>query len=484
VSKTYRPYEPDQAFLLPPTLREWLPEDHLALFLLDVVKQLDLSRIEAYYERELRGFPPHHPRMMVTLLLYAYCVGVPSSRKMERRTHEDVAFRVLCANTHPDHKCISEFRRIHLPILASLFIEVLKLCRKAGLVKLGHVALDGTKIKANASKHKAMSYDRMKKDEEALAQKVAELLSAAETADETDDAQYGKDRRGDELPDDLRRAQGRLDRIRGLKAELEAEARQQAEVAEAATKESALGEAALVEVENIEAAGAAAADRPQTDARDDLPPPPPRASAPEPMPSHQVPTDKDGLPTGKAQRNFTDAESRIMKTGDGFVQGYNAQAAVDEANQIIVAYGVSNQSPDCQHLVPMLDRIVDNCGVSPERLSADSGYLSEENVARAVARGVDPFIAPGRIKHNEDGTPGAEPKEGTVKAQMKAKLATDEGNRVYSRRKVIVEPVFGQIKNRGFRHFLLRGIDKVRGEWALIAMSHNLLKLHGARMAA
>lgn len=473
MAKTYRPYEPDQPFLLPPSLREWLPEDHLALFLSDVVKQLDLSALYAYYERELRGFPPHHPRMMVTLLLYAYCVGVPSSRKIERRTHEDIAFRVLCANTHPDHKCISEFRRIHLSSLASLFVQVLKLCQKAGLVKLGHVALDGTKVKANASKHKAMSYERMKKDQEALEQKVRELLAAAEAADAVEDTEYGNNRRGDELPEDLRRAQSRLDRIRALKAELEAEAKAQAEAARAASTEAAQVEAVVAEMNNVEAARGA------EEHGDDEDPPPPPAS-PEPLPTHQVPTGKDGTPTPKAQRNFTDAQSRIMKAGDGFIQGYNAQIAVDEAAQIIVALAVSNQPPDCEHFVPMLDRIVDNCGTAPARASADNGYLSDENLARASSRGIDVYIAPGRVKHHKMEDAATKTDEGSAKARMRAKLATDEGRRVYARRKVIVEPVFGQIKNRGFRHFLLRGLEKVRGEWALIGMSHNLLKLHGA----
>jgi transposase len=476
VSKTYRPYEPDQSFLLPPSLREWLPEDHLALFLLDVVKQLDLSAIHRYYERELRGFPPHHPRMMVTLLLYSYCVGVPSSRKIERRTQEDVAFRVIAANTHPDHKCISEFRRIHLSSLAQLFVQVLKLCQKAGLVKLGHVSLDGTKVKASASKHKAMSYERMKKDEAALEQKVAELLKAAEAADAQEDAQYGKDRRGDELPEDLRRATDRLKRIRELKAELEAEAAQQRKDESVRSTEEAQVETALVEMGNISAARAAHAEE---DRSDDDEPPAPTTGSPEPMPTHQVPVDAEGTPTPKAQRNFTDADSRIMKSGDGYVQGYNAQIVVDDAHQVIVAQDVSNQPPDCEHLVPMLDRVVDNCGAAPQKLSADNGYLSDANVARASSRGVDVYIAPGRIQHGKDGVRAADADDTSVKARMKAKLATDEGRAVYSRRKVIVEPTFGQIKNRGFRQFLLRGIEKVRGEWALIAISHNLLKLHG-----
>jgi transposase len=448
----------------------------LALFLVDLVKQLDLSAIFAHYERELRGFPPHHPRMMVTLLLYAYCVGVPSSRKIEKRCHEDVAFRVITANTQPDHTRISEFRRIHLVALSGLFVQVLKLCQKAGLVKLGHIALDGTKMKASASKHKAMSYDRMKQEEEALAKRVAELLSAAETVDAAEDEEHGKDRRGDELPEDLRRSTDRVERIRRLRAELEAEAKEQAEARKVAATEEAQVEAALVEMKNIEAARAAAAD----DERDDDDPPP----SPEPLPMHQIPTEKDGTPTAKAQRNFTDPESRIMKTGDGFVQGYNAQIAVDDFCQIIVAHGVTNQSPDCEHLVPMLDRVAENCGAPPTRASADNGYLSEANVARAAARGIDVFIAPGRIKHGKSDAAATESDDGSIKARMKAKLATDEGRAVYSRRKVIVEPVFGQMKNRGFRQFLLRGLAKVRGEYSLIALSHNLLKLHLANLAA
>jgi hypothetical protein len=415
--------------------------------------------------------------MMVALLVYAYCVGVPSSRKIEKRCYEDVAFRVITGNTQPDHTCISEFRRIHLPSLAALFVQVLVLCQRAGMVKLGHVALDGTKIKANASKHKAMSYERMKKEQGELEKKVTEMLAAAAAIDAAEDAEHGKGRRGDELPEDLRRAQGRLARIKALKAELEAEARQQAEAERIAATAEVQAEAVRVETNNVDAARASDGNRSDGD-------PPPPAPSPEPLPTHQVPTGKDGAPTDKAQRNFTDAESRIMKTGDGFVQGYNAQIAVDDAHQIIVAADVSNQSPDCQHLVPMLDRVVENCGAAPVRASADNGYLSESNVARATSRGIDAYIAPGRIKHGKDGAAATAIDEGSAKASMKAKLATDEGRAVYSRRKVIVEPVFGQLKNRGFRQFLLRGLKKVRGEFSLMALSHNLLKLFGATAVA
>ena len=480
VSKTFRPYDPTQAFLLPPSPLEWLPEGHLAQFILDTVGELDLSAILAYYERELRGKPPYHPRMLVALLVYGYCVGVASSRKIEKKTHEDVAFRVLAGNTHPDHVQISEFRRIHLKTLSGLFVQVLLLCQQMKMVKLGHVALDGTKMKANASKHKAMSYDRMNQDEARLVAEVAALMKAAEEADVAEDDKYGKGRAGDEIPEDLRRRNDRLAKIRAAKAALVAEAKAQAEERAAQATIDAQAQAAVVEMNNVRAAHA-------KDENEDEPPAPPSVSRPENLPQHQVPTQKDGAPTDKAQRNFTDAESRIMKTNAGFEQGYNAQAVVDDEHQIIVAVGVSNQSPDAEHFLPMLDRVVENMGAAPKRASADTGYFSEENVRRGEARGIDLYIATGRTKHNAPETPTVAIEDKlTLKTQMKVKLATDEGKAVYSRRKVIVEPVFGQIKNRGFRSFLLRGLEKVRGEWSLIALSHNLLKLFGfqARQAA
>jgi transposase len=449
VSKTFRPYAPRQAFLLPPSPLEWLPQDHLALFILDIVQELDLSPIYAHYERELRGFPPHDPQMMVALLLYGYCVGVPSSRKIERKTHEDVAFRVIAGGGHPDHSRISDFRRVHLEALAGLFVEVLCLCQKAGLVKLGSVALDGTKVKANASKHKAMSYERMKKDDQKLREKVSELLAKAEQVDEEEDAVYGKGRSGDELPEDLRHAKGRGERIRQLMKELEEETKRQQE-AETAAKDN------------------------------DEPPPPPTG---DDLPSHKIPRTTDGKPTPKAQRNFTDPESRIMKSGDGFVQGYNCQAAVDAEHQIIVAQAVTNQPPDVEHLIPMVEKVVQNCEAIPEKWSADAGYFSEQNVVEIVKWKIDPYIATGRRKHDEPppsvhGRPSASL---TIRQRMARKLATRRGAAVYARRKVIPEPVFGQIKEaRGFRRFLLRGIVKVRGEWSLVALTHNLLKLHAA----
>lgn len=450
--KTYRPYSPRQSYLFPPSPQEWLADDHLAYFVLDVVTQLDLSEIFAPYEREERGFPPHHPQMMVGLLLYGYCTGVTSSRKLEKATWEDVATRVVSGGTHPDHCCIAEFRARHRKAFKKLFLQVLKLCEKAGLVKLGHVALDGTKMKANASKHKAMSYERMKRQEKDLTKRVEELLLRAEARDALDDQKYGKGKRGDELPEDLRHAETRLARIRAAKAELEAEAKALAE-----------------------------AERDHDD--DDEPP----SGGPTPLPQHRVPHEDDGTPGPKAQRNFTDPDSRIQKTGDGYVQGYNCQAAVDDAHQIIVAEAVTNQPPDVEHLAPMLEQVVENCG-APEKVTADTGYFSQTNVAAAEALGIDPYIATERWKRGEPrptAPRGRLPAGLTPKQRMKRKLLTKAGLATYSRRKTTVEPVFGQVKEaRGLRQFLLRGIDKVRAEWSLICLTHNLLKLHRAAAAA
>lgn len=449
MSKTFRPYAPEQSELLPPSPREWLPSDHVAYFVLDVVKELDLSALLARYEEELRGYPPYHPRMMVALLLYGYCVGVASSRRIERRTYEDIAFRIIAAGQHPDHTVISEFRRKNLDVLAGLFVQVLALCGKAGLVKLGHVALDGTKLKANASKHKAMSYERMKEQERQLGEKVSALLKSAEEEDAAEDKLYGKNKRGDELPAELKRAETRLARIREAKAALEAEAKAAREAEEAEKKKD-----------------------------DDGPPP----SGPTPLPSHQVQSTPEGLPKPKAQRNFTDPESRIQKTNDGFVQGYNAQAAVDEAHQIIVAQALTNQPPDVEHFIPMMEQVIENCG-APEVVTADAGYFSEENLTRAAQLAIDAYIATGRLKHGEEQPPvrGRAPEGMTPKEWMSRRLRTKEGHAVYARRKAVIEPIFGQIKQaRGFRQLLLRGLEKARGEWSMICTTHNLLKLYRA----
>jgi transposase len=446
MSKTYRPFEPKQKYLLPPSPEEWLPEGHLAYFIQDLVETLDLRPLFAFYERDHRGAPPHHPRMMVGLLLYAYCVGVPSSRKIELKTHEDVAFRVLAAGNHPDHTRIAEFRRLHSKLFSGFFVQVLKLCRKAGLVSLGHVALDGTKEKANASKHKAMSYGRMKEQEVALQQKVKDLLAAAEAADADEDQRFGKSARGDELPKELQFAQSRLKRLQEAKAELEAEAKE-------------------------------AQEQEQKDKND--PPSGPSSQLPE----HQVPHLKDGTPTDKAQRNFTDPESRIQKTGDGFIQGYNGQAMVDEHSQIIVAQALTNQSPDPEHLVPMVALMEQNLGTRPEKFSADAGYFSEANLQVLAEKGIEAFIPPRRQKHGQAPPPSldAPPPTASARERMEHKLKTQRGREEYAKRKGIVEPVFGQIKEvRGFRQLLRRGLDAAQSEWALICTTHNLLKLFRA----
>jgi hypothetical protein len=322
-------------------------------------------------------------------------------------------------------------------------------------VKLGHVAIDGTKVKANASKHKAMSYDRMKLKQDELCQKVQELMEEAEQADRSEDAQYGKGRRGDELPKELERAESRRARIRELMQKLEAEATEQKQAHKEQQEQAAQADPAQAE------------------------------PGLTPLPTHQVPVDKDGTPQDQAQRNFTDGDSRIMKSSDGFVQAYNCQIAADGQAQIIVAHAVTNQPPDAEHLVPMIEKVVENCGRAPEATSADAGYFSEGNVVGAYERGTEPYIATGRRKHDEEPVVvRGRPKKGmTLKEAMARKLATRAGHKIYARRKVVVEPPFGQIKNRGFRQFLLRGQSKVGGEWALITMTHNVLKLHGAAVA-
>ena len=445
-------------FLLPPALRDWLPEGHLALFISDVVDHaLDLTPILATYETgDGRGQPPYHPALVVKLLVYGYCTDKPSSRKIEQATYEEVPYRVLAANQHPDHDSIAAFRQTHLAALAELFTQVLVLCQRAGLVQLGHVALDGTKMLANASKHKAMSYGRMGEAERQLAQEVAALLAQAQQVDAAEDAQYGKGRRGDELPAELARRESRLAKLREAKAALEVEAR--AEAAAAAT----VAQAKRAERERTaETTGRKPKGRPP-----------------------RVPDPPQATPKPKAQRNFADPESRIMKDGatKSFVQAYNAQAAVDSAAQIIVAAAVTQDANDQQQLVPMLTQVVTNAGETPAIASADSGYFSAAAVTAEALAGIELYVAPDRQKHGEAPGPVPVPEDGTTAiAAMRAKLQTAAGHAVYALRKAIVEPVFGQIKDtRGFRRFSFRGTLKVRAEWLLICLTHNLLKLFRA----
>ncbi len=431
--KGYRTYLPEQDLLLPPSLRQWLPDNHLVYFVSDVVDQLDLSAMHAVYEEEKRGQPPYDPLLMTKLLVYGYCTGVFSSRRIQKRLQEDIPFKVLTAGNEPDFRTISDFRKIHIETLQNLFEQVLAMALECGAIKLGRVSLDGTKLKANASKHKAMSYSRMKEKQQQLKEEVKQLLEQAAAADEQEDRQYGS-KRGDELPEELRRRETRLAKIKQAKKVVEQRARDKA----------------AEEGKNVEEAKLA------------------------------KPDDKD-------QYNFTDPESRIMKGGDGFVQGYNAQAAVEPTLLLIVGQTVTEAANDKKQLKPMVELIEQQSGQRPEAILADNGYCSEENLdylesAGQPERKVEGFIATGKQKHGEHRVPakrGPLPKDATRVDRMKQKLKTKVGKAVYAARKCVVEPVFGQIKQaRGFRQFLLRGKEKVKGEWALVCLTHNILRLH------
>jgi transposase len=443
MEKTFKSCDRKQMLLLPPSLMDWLPEGHLALFILDVVEQLDLSKIYASYQGDGRGHPPYDPRMMTALLFYAYCTGVPSSRQIKKRTHEDVAFRVIAANRHPDHDSICEFRKRHLKALAGLFAQILRLCQEAGLVKLGHVALDGTKIKANASKHKAMSYARMKKKKEELEKEIEALLKNAEAVDRQEDKKYGKGKKGWDLPDELKRRETRLAKIKGAMNALEEEARQE-------------------EVEKER-------DK-QEKARKTQPP----VNAP---PSVE--------PKDSAQRNFTDPDSRVMKvtSTNSFEQCYNGQAMVDDLHQVIVASNLSQRANDSEEVEPILDVLEENLGGIPQKMAitTDAGYFSETNLMLLEDALLDPFMATKKMKHGEvlPNARGRPPREMTPRERMLRKLSTKRGQEIYSKRKSTVEPVFGQIKQaRGLRQFLLRGHENVSAEWQMWCLSHNLLKLY------
>jgi len=427
MSKTFRPYEPDQLMLLPPALSDWMPENHLARFVSELVDGLDLSAIENTYSEE-RGFPPYHPRMMVKVLLYGYATGTYSSRRIETKLQDSVAFRFLAAGNQPDFRTISDFRKRHGEALSELFGQVLRLCRKAGLVKLGRVAVDGTKIQANASKHKAMSYGRMKSTEAALQREADDLLRRAEQTDEEEDRRHGKDQHGDDLPGELAYREGRLKKIREAMAALKAEAKEQA-----------------------------------------------RAEGQDP---------RRAKPDDKAQRNFTDPESRIQKQGQNYIQGYNAQVAVDGHAQVIVSQHVTSMQPDVNELVPVVKRICKLLHAKPKQVLADAGYWSEANVDALEKMGADPFIATQRRKHSDPLPPaprGRPPKGLSPKQQMARKLLTVRGRAIYAWRQILPEPVFGQIKHaRGFRQFLRRGVQRVGQEWSMICTVHNILKLYRA----
>jgi transposase len=455
--KTFRPYDPTQVLLMAPVLSEWIPEGDLAHFVCDLVESgtLELSAIYDSYEDE-RGYPPYDPRLMVKLLLYGYANGVVSSRKLERATYRDVAVRMLCADQHPDYRSIARFRKRHLEALGELFVQALRLCKQAKLIGLGMLALDGAKLRANASRHKAMSYERMVKQEAKLEVEIAEirknvaaLLAEAERTDAEEDERFGPKNRGDELPEELRRRESRLQKIKEAKEALEAEAR-----------------------------AAESARRAELEREGKKPRRPPNGRDPF-------------APKPKAQRNFTDPQSKIMKTSDGsYHQCYSGQAIVDGQAQVIVACELSDQAPDAQQLEPALCQLQENLEAIdaelPEdaALTADAGYFSEENVAITTDHGLDPHIATGRFKHSEPQAPaprGPIPKDATAKQRMARKLRTKKGAEVYKRRKAIVEPVFGQIGTvQDGRRVLIRGKPAARAQWRFHCAIHNLLKLHRA----
>jgi transposase len=445
MSKQFRAWNPDQPFLFPPAPRDWLPENHLVYFLLDVVPQMNLQPILQPYQAQERGQPPYHPTMLVTLLLYGYASGTFSSRRLMARCETDLAYRVIVGEDIPDFRTISDFRKRHLAALEGLFVDVLKLCAKAGLVKVGRIALDGSKVKANASRHKAMSYDYMCKEEKRLKQEIKALLAQAEQTDQAEDITHGRDRRGDELPEELARRQSRLQKIREAKAALEAEAREQARAAE--TERQQQGK-------------------------------PPSGQDPE-----------QAQPEPKAQYNFTDPQSQIMKVSNkGWDQCINAEVVVNE-HQIIVAADVTDETNDKKQVRPMVEQLKRNLaavGVAEKvkEMVADSGFYSEANVEYLAGENIDPYIATERLKHHEQiaAPRGRCPQGLTAKQRMARKLRTKRGRERYARRKAMVEPVFGQIKHgRGFRQHLLRGRQKMRAEWRLVSLTHNLLKLwrHG-----
>lgn len=463
MSKQFIPCNLDQHFLLPPDMRDWLPEGHLAWFIDDVVDRLDVSAFLAVYSSGSKGGrPPYAPQMMIKLIIYAYCTGTPSSRAIERATYEQIPYRVLTGGNHPDHDCIAAFRKEHLTALAAIFKQTVRLAIEMGLVKLGHMSLDGTKVKANASKHKAMSYGRMDETMARLEKEIADLLAESATVDANEDAAFGKGKRGDELPKEIQRRRDRIAKIAEAKEVLEQRAKAAAEI-EAAEIQAKLAERAKKEAETGKKVG---------------------GRVPE------VPDPETAKPDPKLQQNFTDPESRIMRDGatKEFTQAYNAQAVADDHCQIIVAADVTQQANDKQQLVPMMAQVLENVGQLPTNTSADAGYFSEKALNDASLNGTDLHVPSGRQKHGEPEpaempeTPrpaeGESVKNPSKKEEMDKKLAAPAGRQTYKQRKQIIEPVFGQIKHcRGFRQFSLRGKTNVTHEWQLVCAVHNLLKI-------
>jgi len=449
MAKTFREWNVDQAWLLPPSVRDLVPASDPAHFIRELVREeLNLDAVLDTYAED-RGFPPYHPVIMTALLLFSYTQGVRSSRKIARACQTRVDFMAVTAMQQPDFRTVNKFRLRHLEALASLFGQVLHLCQKAGMVKLGHVALDGTKIQANASKHKAMSYERMKKTEKELKADIEKWFAESKTIDEEEDREFGEDKRGDEMPEWVANKQKRLEVIRAAKAELEAEAKAQ-----------------------LQAGVKPSPEKPDGDG----PEKPPRGKKGKPP-------KKNGEPNDKAQLNFTDAESKLLKGPNGFLQGYNCQAAVDSKAQVIVEHSAAASQADAPELIPMLRRIRENVGRNPDELSADTGYLSEANLRELKRRRVRAYIAVGREKASTATKPKRGPPTGPMSCAMRKKLRLAGHRSRYRLRKQVVEPVFGQMKEgQAMRRMLMRGIKKVRLEWAMACTAHNLLKL--ARRAA
>jgi len=443
----FRPYNPDQLMLFAPDIKQWLPEDDLVYFIIDVINELDLEPIYRQYSRGKGGQPPYHPKMMVGLLLYAYCIGLPSSRKIEQATYHSIAFRVLAANQHPDHDTIAAFRKRHLQPLAQLFLTSLQLCQKAGLVNLGHVSLDGTKVRANASRHKAMSYQRMDDKISKLEAQVQKLLNDAEACDRHEDTLYGKGRRRDQLPKQLQIRKSRLQRIRAAKKVIEQEAQDNFIVQQKEYKKKLKAK----------------------EQRSDHRGRPPKAPSEKPDP--------------KRQFNFTDPDSMVMVDGatKSFQQSYNCQAVVDNKAQVILASGVTQQTNDKLQVKPLIKTLMANAGKVPEKLSADAGYFSEDNCSFLHTQQINAFIATEKTNKlaNAEAPRGRIPKNASITERMTRKLQTIKGRLVYAKRKHIVEPVFGQIKEaRQFRRFSFRGLKNVSAEWDIVCLTHNLLKLY------
>ena len=451
VNKRFRAFEPDAVMLVPPSLDEWLPQNHLSRFIADVVEtQLDLTKFYASYAKS-KGQPPYDPRLMIRVLLYGYCVGVRSSRELERVCVDVVAFRWLAAQQAPDFRSIARFRKRHLSSLGNVFLQAFELCRAAGMVSLGQVALDGTKVRANASRRKAMSYARLTEKQKVLADEVSALLADADAIDDAEDARFGKDKRGDELPPELARRESRLAKLTEARAALEADAAVRARK-DAEKKARDKGED----------------DDVVTQKGDDAA--------------------KNAVVAPKAQRNFTDPDARIMKTADGsFHYAYNAQAIVDADHQIIIATTLTNIAVDVEQVVPMVEKLHAATGILPGQILADAGYCSATNLdyaktIEAAGDGRTEFlIATGRVKHGErvpEVPRGRIPADATLRERMARRLKTKKGSAVYARRKAIVEPVFGQIHTRQGKFVLLRGLEQAAHEWDLLAACHNLMKLH------